>query len=57
VAEAQDAEVRLFGFERIEKMLRSGIGAAALAKAAQAFGHEDDITVLSVTRVPVAAAV
>jgi len=50
VAEAQDAEGRLFGFDRIAEMLHKGIAAAALASAAQAFGQEDDITVLTVAR-------
>jgi hypothetical protein len=50
VAEAQDAEGHLFGFERIAEMLRKGAVADALAKAAQAFGQEDDITVLTVSR-------
>ena len=54
VAEAQDAEGHLFGFERIGQMLRKGMAAAALASAAQAFGQEDDITVLTVER-PAAA--
>jgi hypothetical protein len=31
-------------------MLGTGIGAAALATAAQTFGQEDDITVLTVAR-------
>ena len=50
VAEAQDAEGRLFGFDRITEMLRKGTAAASLANAAQAFGQEDDITVLTVAR-------
>lgn len=50
VAEAQDAQGHLFGFERISEMLCRGIAASALASAAQAFGQEDDITVLSVIR-------
>jgi hypothetical protein len=51
VAEAQDAEGRLFGFERIAEMLRKGVAAAVLATAAQEFGQEDDITVLTVRSV------
>jgi len=47
VAEAQDAQGRLFGFERIGELLGSGAGGAALAAAAQDFGQEDDITVLT----------
>jgi stage II sporulation SpoE-like protein len=50
VAEAQDAKGQLFGFDRIGEMLRTGVAAAALASAAQAFGQEDDITVLTVAR-------
>jgi phosphoserine phosphatase RsbU/P len=50
VAEAQDADGQLFGFDRIGQMLRKGTAAAALASAAQAFGQEDDITVLTVER-------
>jgi serine phosphatase RsbU (regulator of sigma subunit) len=51
IVEAQDAEGRLFGFERIAEMLRKGVGGGALATAAQAFGQEDDITVLTVRSV------
>ena len=50
VAEAQDAKGRLFGFERIEELLRKPVTAAEVAAAAQNFGQEDDISVLSVTR-------
>ena len=50
VAEAQDAEGHLFGFDRIAELLKQGIAAAALASAAQTFGQEDDITVLTVAR-------
>jgi len=50
VAEAQDSAGHLFGFDRIDEMLRGGIAAAALATAAQNFGQEDDITVLTVAR-------
>lgn len=54
IAEAMDAEGRLFGFERVEQMLArsdSGpISASALAEAAQKFGQEDDISVITVTR-------
>jgi serine phosphatase RsbU (regulator of sigma subunit) len=57
VAEAQDAEGRLFGFDRIANMLRNGAAAVALATGAQTFGQEDDITVLSLSfvGVPVSA--
>ncbi|MBB5342202.1 PP2C family protein-serine/threonine phosphatase [Tunturibacter empetritectus] len=50
VAEAQDQQKQLFGFERIEKMLQQPISAAELASAAQNFGQEDDILVLRIQR-------
>jgi phosphoserine phosphatase RsbU/P len=50
IAEAQDADGQLFGFGRIGEMLREKATAAGLAAAAQSFGQEDDITVLTVTR-------
>jgi serine phosphatase RsbU (regulator of sigma subunit) len=55
VAEARDAQGRLFGFERIRELLRDGTGGAALAAAAQGFGQQDDITVLTLQFAPVAA--
>jgi Stage II sporulation protein E (SpoIIE) len=54
VAEAQDTAGHLFGFDRISQMLGTGIAAAALATAAQNFGQEDDITVLTVARMAAA---
>jgi len=53
VAEAQDSQGRLFGFERIGDLLGSGANGATLAAAAQAFGQEDDITVLTLAFAPV----
>ncbi len=50
VAEAQDADGVLFGFERIGELLQKPISAAELAEAAQSFGQEDDILVLRVDR-------
>jgi hypothetical protein len=50
VAEAQDTHGHLFGFDRIGAMLSVGATAASLATAAQTFGQEDDITVLTVER-------
>lgn len=55
VAEAQNAEGHLFGFERIAAMLHQGSPTAALAAAAQAFGQHDDITILSIARSAAAA--
>jgi phosphoserine phosphatase RsbU/P len=50
VVEAQDPEGRLFGFERIGELLADKVTAAGLAAAAQKFGQEDDITVLTLQR-------
>jgi len=50
VAEAQDQQGQLFGFERIHAMLQKSVTAADVATAAQNFGQQDDISVLSVTR-------
>jgi serine phosphatase RsbU (regulator of sigma subunit) len=50
VVEAQDAVGKLFGFDRIGQLLREKTTAAGLAVAAQNFGQEDDITVLTVAR-------
>ncbi|HMG86607.1 MAG TPA: PP2C family protein-serine/threonine phosphatase [Terracidiphilus sp.] len=53
IAEATDADGHLFGFERVREMLRSVEWAAEIANTAQTFGQEDDISVISVTRIPV----
>jgi hypothetical protein len=52
IAEARDADGQLFGFERVEQLLRTQPSAAQLAAAAQSFGQQDDISVISVTRRP-----
>ena len=50
VAEATGPNGELFGFERILDLLRITTSAADVATAAQRFGQEDDISVVSVTR-------
>ena len=50
IAEATDADGHLFGFERVEELLRTANSAAEVAAAAQRFGQADDISVISVTR-------
>ncbi len=52
VAEAQDEEGHLFGFERINELLHQPITAAQVATAAQTFGQQDDISVLRIVREP-----
>ena len=56
VAEATDAEGNLFGFDRVQELLRKTTSAAEIASAAQGFGQQDDISVISVTRTAVLAA-
>ncbi|MGA2047302.1 MAG: PP2C family protein-serine/threonine phosphatase [Terracidiphilus sp.] len=53
VVEAMNPQRELFGFERVREI--SGESAHDIAAAAQAFGQEDDITVLTVTRLALAA--
>ncbi len=50
IAEATNAEGKLFGYERIDELLKTGNSASAVADAAQKFGQNDDISVISATR-------
>jgi serine phosphatase RsbU (regulator of sigma subunit) len=50
IAEATDASGNLFGFERVRELLRASGTAAEVAHAAQIFGQEDDISVITVAR-------
>jgi len=50
IAEAMDANGQLFGFERALDLVRRARSAAEVATAAQRFGQEDDISVISGTR-------
>ncbi len=50
IAEAQNTQGELFGFARIEQMLRNPTTTAQIATAAQEFGQTDDILVLRVER-------
>lgn len=52
VVEARGASGELFGFERVHNL--SNQSAFYVAEAARDFGQQDDITVLTVRRVPVA---
>jgi phosphoserine phosphatase RsbU/P len=51
ILEAQKPNGELFGFERITQHLAANTTASSLATAAQNFGQEDDITVLTISRV------
>jgi hypothetical protein len=50
IAEAQNEQRELFGFPRIESLLREGTSAHTLAEAAQRHGQKDDLTVISIAR-------
>jgi hypothetical protein len=45
-----DTGGKLFGFDRVLELVREGMTAAEIAQAAQSFGQQDDISVISVTR-------
>jgi hypothetical protein len=49
IVEATGANRELFGFERTHKLLGKAVSAAAIADAAQAFGQDDDISVITIT--------
>jgi Stage II sporulation protein E (SpoIIE) len=53
IAEAQDEHGQLFGFERIHALLQEPITGVQIAAAAQQFGQQDDISILSITRIAV----
>jgi hypothetical protein len=50
VVEARDPDGELYGFDRVRAL--SARPAQEIARTAQAFGQEDDITVLTFTRLP-----
>lgn len=51
IVEAQNGRGELFGFSRVQEMSSLRLGSAEIAAAAQAFGQEDDITVLRIERI------
>jgi serine phosphatase RsbU (regulator of sigma subunit) len=59
IVEAQNEKRELFGFARMGELMRQDKSAQEIAATAQAFGQEDDITVLTIQRVgsPVLVAV
>ncbi|MGC1782363.1 MAG: SpoIIE family protein phosphatase [Acidobacteriaceae bacterium] len=50
IVEARNAQRQLFGFDRVRELSRAGSSALKIADQASAFGQEDDITVLTLTR-------
>ena len=57
IVEAQNAEGKLFGFERAGEMIRGRASPAEIANAAQHFGQEDDILILQLERVAAGSAI
>jgi serine phosphatase RsbU (regulator of sigma subunit) len=53
VVEARNGKRDLLGFERVQELATRS--ASEIARAAQQFGQDDDITVLSITRQPMPA--
>ncbi|MFL6429827.1 MAG: SpoIIE family protein phosphatase [Acidobacteriaceae bacterium] len=50
IIEARNAKGELFGFDRLSEMLATRPEVGKIVAAAEVFGQEDDITVLSITR-------
>ena len=53
----REKDGELYGFDRVAQLLATQPTAQEIANEAQRFGQEDDISVLSITRIAVAAAV
>jgi hypothetical protein len=50
ILEATNADGQLFGFDRIHDLVATAASAVEVADAAEKFGQEDDISVISITR-------
>lgn len=50
LAEAMNAEGELFGFARVQELVQEKKTAAEVANVIQAFGQEDDISIITLTR-------
>ncbi len=57
VLEARSGKGELYGFGRLTALLAGRPDAGSIVDAARAFGQEDDITVLTIERLPVSEAV
>ena len=55
LAEATNSEGQLFGFARVQDLVKAGTSASAIAEAIQHYGQEDDISIVSLTRNPAIA--
>ena len=54
LAEAMNADGQLFGFARVQELVQDGKSADEIAHVVQAFGQEDDISIITLTRVAAA---
>ena len=52
LAEAMNVNGELFGFTRVQELVKEGRSAAEVANVVQSFGQEDDISIIALTRVP-----
>lgn len=50
IPEARNEDGALLGFSRVESLLREGANASGVAEAAQNYGQNDDLTVISIAR-------
>ena len=55
ILEATDLHGQLFGFDRVQQHLHQNLTPSPLADAAQLFGQEDDISLISLTLNPLPA--
>jgi hypothetical protein len=55
LAEATNSEGQLFGFARVQDLVKAGTSISAIAEAIQHYGQEDDISIVSLTRAPATA--
>jgi serine phosphatase RsbU (regulator of sigma subunit) len=52
LAEAMNAEGQLFGFPRVQDLVKAGKTASDIADTIQHYGEEDDISIVALTRTP-----
>jgi len=55
LAEAMNPEGQLFGFARVQELVKAGKTASDIADTIQLYGQEDDISIVSLTRTPAIA--
>jgi hypothetical protein len=55
LAEAMNPEGQLFGFTRVQQLVKAGKTASDIADTIQLYGQEDDISIVSLTRTPAIA--